>query len=72
MVRIIELADDTYRRLMARRGAGGSIDVTIERLMRAQKKDPMSFVGHMPKSDLSTQERLRQREKDRDDSWEDA
>lgn len=68
----VALADDTYRRLKARKRPGESFSQTVERLMREQRKDPTFFVDRVPKSKVPADRRLRAIEEDREASWEDA
>ena len=72
MTKPVALADDTYRRLRRRKRPGESFSNTVDRLMRDQKKDAMSFVANVPKSKVPAARRLKDIEADRDASWADA
>jgi predicted CopG family antitoxin len=68
----VALSDETYRKLKKRKQPGESFSQVIERLMREQKKDPMLFVQHVPKSRVPAERRLQEIQDDRESSWEDA
>lgn len=72
MTKPVALADETYGRLKRRKRPGESFSNTVDRLIRDQKKDPMSFVRTVPRSKVAAKRRLADIEADREASWEEA
>lgn len=72
MTKPVALSDQTYRRLKQLKRPGESFSQTIERLIRGQRKDPLVFAQDVPRSRIPPRDRLKEVERIREDSWEEA